>query len=168
MPDFAKPEVKFCGCIVGNGKRRVHPDTLHAILQLKRPETKTQVRSVLGLFGWFRVYSPQYADWARPLTELTMKRVPNRIPWGISEQKSFDKLKELLCTAADHPLSIIDWGKPFNIHTDASDYMVAGNLSQTGEDGNEHPTAFYSKNLNDTQIKGLVNGRERIIKRLRS
>ena len=36
-------------------------------------------------------------------------------------------------------------GQAFNIHTDASDYMVAGILSQTGEDGNEYPTAFYSK-----------------------
>ena len=149
--DFAKVEVKFCGCIVGSGKRRVDPDKLHAILQLKRPETKTQVRSVLGLFGWFREYIPQYAERARPLTELTSKRVPNRIPWGINEQQSFDKLKELLCSAADQPLSIIDWAKPFNIHTDASDYMVAGILSQTGEDGNEHPTAFYSKKLSDTQ-----------------
>jgi len=76
--DFAKPEVKFCGCIVGIGKRLVHPDKLHAILQLKRPETKAQVRSVLG---WFREYIPQYAEWARP--QLTTKRVPNRIPWGI-------------------------------------------------------------------------------------
>lgn len=149
--DFAKPEVKFCGCIVGSGKRRVDPDKLHAVLQLKRPETKTQVRSVLGLFGWFREYIPQYADWARPLTELTSKRVSNRIPWGVKEQNSFDKLKELLCTAAEQPLSIIDWNKPFNIHTDASDYMVAGILSQTGEDGNEYPTAFYSKKLSDTQ-----------------
>jgi len=32
-----------------------------------------------------------------------------------------------------------------------SDYMVAGILSHTEEDGNEHPTAFYSKKLNDTQ-----------------
>ena len=149
--DFAKPEVKFCGCIVGSGKRRVDPDKVHSILQLKRPETKTQVRSVLGLFGWFREYIPRYAEWARALTELTSKRVPNRIPWGTNEQASFDKLKELLCTAVNEPLCIIDWSKPFNIYTDASDYMVAGILSQTGEDGNEQPIAFFSKKLNDTQ-----------------
>jgi RNase H-like domain found in reverse transcriptase len=57
----------------------------------------------------------------------------------------------LLCKAADQPLSIIDWSKPFNIHTDTSKYMVAGILSQTSEDGNENPTAFYSKKLNSTQ-----------------
>jgi hypothetical protein len=68
--EFAKPEVKFCGCIVGSGKRRIDPEKLRAILQLKRLENKTQVRSVLGLFGWFREHIPQYAEWARPQTEL--------------------------------------------------------------------------------------------------
>ena len=68
-----------------------------------------------------------------------------------SDGQAFDKLEELLCPAADQPLSIINWDKPFNIHTDASDFMVAGILSQTGEDGNEYPTAFYSKKLSDTQ-----------------
>jgi len=38
-----------------------------------------------------------------------------------------------------------------SIHTDPSDYMMVGILSHTGEDGYEHPTAFYSKKLNDTQ-----------------
>ena len=130
---------------MGSGKRRVDPDKLHAILQLKRPETKTQVRSVLGLFGWFREYIPHYAEWARPLTELTSKRVSNRIPWSENERRSFDKLKDLLCKAANQPLSIIDWNKPFNIHTDASEYMVAGILSRTGEDGMKLPLPFTLK-----------------------
>ena len=59
--DFAQPEFMFCGQIVGSGHRRVDPDKLSAIMQLKRPETKTQVRQVLGLFGWFREFIPNYA-----------------------------------------------------------------------------------------------------------
>jgi hypothetical protein len=106
---------------------------------------------VLGLFGWFREYIPHYAKWALPLTELTLKKYPNRVPWGEAEENAFEKLKELLAAAADKPLYIINWNKSFNIHTDASDYMVAGILSQTDENGNENPIAFFSKKLNDTQ-----------------
>jgi hypothetical protein len=149
--DFAKPEVHFCGCIVGSGRRRVDPAKISTVLKLKRPETKNQVRSVLGLFGWFREYIPHYAEWALPLTELTLKKYPNRVPWGEAEENAFEKLKELLAAAADKPLYIINWNKSFNIHTDASDYMVAGILSQTDENGNENPIAFFSKKLNDTQ-----------------
>ena len=75
------------------------------------------------------------------------------MPWGEAEENAFEKLKELLAAAADKPLYIINWNKSFNIHTDASDYMVAGILSQTDENGNKNPIAFYSKKLNDTQKK---------------
>lgn len=149
--DFAQPEVKFCGQIVGSGHRRVDPDKLSAIMQLKRPETKTQVRQVLGLFGWFREFIPNYAQVAYPLTELTSKRVPLRVPWGEVEQRSFDQLKELLCEKAKQSLEIIDWNKPFVIRTDASEHAVAGILLQPSDTGDEHPIAFYSKKLNSTQ-----------------
>ena len=149
--EFAKPEVRFCGSIVGSGHRRIDPSKVKAIVELKRPETKSQVRQALGLFGWFRDYIPHYAENAIPLTNLTSKRVPNRIPWGNAEQRSFDKLKELLCKAVDQPLSIIDWKQPFNIYSDASDLAAGGVLSQTDDEGNERPIAFYSKKFNETQ-----------------
>jgi len=31
---------------------------------MKRPETKTQVRQVLGFFSWFREYIPDFATHA--------------------------------------------------------------------------------------------------------
>jgi len=70
------------------------------------------VRQVLCLFGWFRDYIPHYAELAIPLSNLTTKRVATRIPWGNTEQRSFDTLKELLCRAVDQPLSIMNWKKP--------------------------------------------------------
>ena len=148
---FAKPEVKFCGHYIGSGRRRIDPEKVETVANLKRPETKAEVRQVLGLFGWFRDYLPNYAEHALPLTELTSKRVPNLVPWGARQQSAFDKLKQMLCDAACQPLHIIQWGKPFNIFCDASSYCAAGILSQTGENGQEQPIAFYSRKFNDTQ-----------------
>ena len=62
--EFVKPEVKFGGSILGSGGKRVDPDKLAAIKLLKRPETKTELRQVLGLFGWFREYIPGFAEHA--------------------------------------------------------------------------------------------------------
>jgi hypothetical protein len=149
--EFAKPEVTFCGSIVGSGKRRIDPSKIQAIENLKRPETKAQVRQILGLFGWFRDYIPHYAEHAIPLSNLTSKRIPNRVPWGEIEDNSFVTLKDLLCKAVDQPLSIIDWSKPFNTFTDASDLASGGVLSQTDENGKERPIAFCSKKFNETQ-----------------
>jgi len=37
------------------------PDKSAAIVSLKPPETKTQLRRALGMFGWFREYIPDFA-----------------------------------------------------------------------------------------------------------
>jgi len=63
--------------VIGSGKRRADPDKIE---HMKRPETKTQVRQVLGFFSWFREYIPDFAIHAKPLTDLTVKRVLSEIP----------------------------------------------------------------------------------------
>ena len=63
---------------------------------------------MIGLFSYFKEYIPNFAQIAHPLTELTRKGVPEKIPWGDKEQAAFDQLKTLLCQAADIPLNIID------------------------------------------------------------
>jgi hypothetical protein len=133
--EFARPEVKFCDQIVGSGIRRIDPDRMQAIHQLVRPETKKQTRQILGLFGWYREYLPNFSDPAKPLTDLTGKGKPNRVCWSEREQHSFDALKHALLKAVDQPLYIIDWTIPFNTFNDASDNTIAGVLSQTDSFG---------------------------------
>jgi len=148
---FAQSEVKFCGQLVGSGQRRADPDKVAAVKDMKVPETKTQVRQILGFFSWFRDYIPDFALHAKALTDLTGKRVPAKVPWGKAQQEAFDKLKELLRKATMDPLQIVDFTKPFNIHVDASDYAVGMVVSQTDDNGNKKPIAFASKKLNTTQ-----------------
>ena len=141
---FARKEVKFCGHLIGSGKRRINPEKIASVRDLPVPQTKTQVRQYLGFFSWFRDYIPDFASYTKPLSDLTTKRVPNRIPWGEIHQAVFDKLKDLLCKASTEPLTILDLSKPFNIFVEASDYTVANILTQTDEAGNEKPIAFAS------------------------
>ncbi len=49
--EFAKPTVKFVGHIIGSGLRRVDPEkVVAAVRNLKEPETKKQLRQILGFF----------------------------------------------------------------------------------------------------------------------
>ena len=148
---FAKNQIKFCGQLIGSGKRSADLDKLAVINNMKVPETKKQVRQLLGFFSWFREYIPNFAMHAKPLTDLTAKKVSSVIPWGKTQQDAFDKLKELLCKATMDPLYIVDFNKPYNIHVDSSDYAVGALISQTDENGIERPIAFASRKLNDTQ-----------------
>ena len=51
--ELAKPEVKLVGHIVGGGRRRPNPEKVLSVQNLKEPETKRQVRQVIGIFSFF-------------------------------------------------------------------------------------------------------------------
>ena len=148
---FAMPEIRFCGQLVGSGTRRADPDKIAVIKQLVTPVTKKQVRQIAGFFAYFRENIPHFADLTKPLTDSTAKTVPNRVPWRQKEQAAYDKLKEALCRATENRLAIINMNKPFHLLVDASDHTVSGALTQIGDDGIEHPVAFSSLKLNKTQ-----------------
>jgi len=148
---FALPEVKFCGQIVGSGKRRIDPEKTLAIDQLKAPENKKQVRQILGFFGFFRDNIPRFAAIAKPLTDLTKRDVPNKVPWGNTEQEALKTLKTSLQAATESPLYINDPSKGYQISVDASNDTVGGALLQMGDDMIEHPIAFFSQKLTPPQ-----------------
>ena len=148
---FALPEVKFCGKLIGSGFKRPDPEKIAAVQNMRIPRTKTQVRQLLGFFSFFRDHVPNFAAIARPITDLTAKRVPNTVPWTEVHDQSFTALKEALCQATDQPLRIADLNLPFSISVDASDYAVAGYLSQSDATGVDHPLAFFSCKLSESQ-----------------
>jgi hypothetical protein len=47
---WAQPEVKFLANIIGSGQRRVDPEQVERIKNLKIPQPKKQVRQIIGLF----------------------------------------------------------------------------------------------------------------------
>ncbi|GFW81779.1 retrovirus-related Pol polyprotein from transposon 17.6 [Trichonephila clavipes] len=100
---FAAKRIKYLGHTIG-------------------PTTKKEVRSVLGLMGFYRAYIPNYAEISTTLTDLTKKNKPNDVSWGEAEQNYFVKLKELLCEVTS--LATPDANLPFHVHCDASDYGV--------------------------------------------
>ena len=99
--EFAKSRVKFVGQLIGSGQRSVDPGRLKAVKNMKPPQSKKQVRQIMGFFSYFRDYIPNFSALAKPLTDLTTKRVPNQVPWGHAEQSAFEKLKTELCKATD-------------------------------------------------------------------
>jgi hypothetical protein len=69
--------------------------------------------------------------------------------WGNNCQKVFDRLKTAFTEAPI--LTLFDWEKQITFETDASDYLSAGVLSQSGDDGIHRPVAFYSKKHSTTE-----------------
>ena len=122
---------------MGSGKRRADPSKLATVREMKVPETKRQVRQIIGFFSLLRDYIPRFADHAKVLTDLTAKRAPNLVQWTSTHQEAFQTLKDLLCRATIEALYVIEFSQPFNIFVDASDFAVAGFLYQTSVEGSE-------------------------------
>ena len=95
-----------------------------------------------------------FAEIAKPLTDLTSKKVPAKIPWEQKHQMAFDQLKRALCKATMEglePLYIVDFTKPFNLFVDASGYATSAVLTQTDDSGKGLPVAYSSTKLDATQ-----------------
>ena len=79
-----------------------------------------------------------------------LKNFSVQFMWDDSCQEAFDKLKALLC---HYPvLKSPDFAKPFSLAVDASDRAIGSVLLQIGNDGVDHPVAYYSNELNKHQL----------------
>jgi len=88
---------------------------------------------------------------AKPLSDLTGKRVSGKIPWGENQEKAFSDLKESLCHAVDHPLQVVDFNRPFALFVDTSNHTVGAVCTQPTVEGLHKPVAFASSKLTLTQ-----------------
>ena len=120
-------------------------DKVKVIKEAPVPTTKKQVRSFLGLMGFYRRFIPNFSEIAYPLTELTKKGQPNKIQnWQESHDKAFKELKEKIINPPILKLPQIN--EPFIIRTDASDIGLGSVLLQE-ENGEKFPVAYASRKL---------------------
>jgi hypothetical protein len=135
-------EVRFLGHQLGEV---LFPctDTISRILEAPRPETVKQLRSFLGLVGWYRKFVHNFAELAAPLTDLTAKGCPHVIDWQAPQEQAFVSLKNHV--ASPPVLASPYFSRPFILQTDASDIGVGAILLQEGDDGMKHPIAFASR-----------------------
>jgi phospholipid-translocating ATPase len=138
-------ECIYLGHIVGNGQVRPDPTKLAAVRNFPVPTTKKQVRGFLGLTGYYRKFILNYATVAAPLTDLTKKRLPDKVNWTPECGVAFETLKGALCESP--VLMNPDFAKQFILQTDASNRGVGAVLSQLDDDGKDRPIAYFSRKL---------------------
>ena len=122
-----------------------------AILEIKRPKTRKQLRSFIGMVNYYRDMWIRRSHLLAPLSCLTSKDTTWR--WTDIEQKAFDDIKRVM--AKETLLHYPDFNQPFEIHTDASARQLGAVISQNGK-----PIAFYSRKLRDGQKNYSTTERE--------
>ncbi|KAI3682050.1 hypothetical protein L2E82_50198 [Cichorium intybus] len=95
--DFWLREVQFSGHIVNKQGIMVDPAKVEAVMRWEVPKTPSEIRSFLGLAGYYRRFIQNFSKVAVPLTRLTKKNAT--FWWGEEQQQAFETLQRKLCEA---------------------------------------------------------------------
>jgi hypothetical protein len=143
---FAQPQVEYLGCIVSRDGIRASPDKTKAVKNFPVPRNVKELRQFLGLASFYRRLVPNFAQIAKPMSELLRKDAP--FDWSDRQQAAFEALKTALCS--EQVLAYPKFGSQFILTTDASKVAVAAILSQV-QDGIERPISFASRQMNKAE-----------------
>lgn len=135
---FAQPSLEYLGHVISAEGVATDPHRITAIKQWPIPTSVKEVRSFLGLAGYYRKFIAGYGSINRPLTDLLKKNCP--FLWSSVVDTAFQTLKQALVTAP--VLALPNFQLPFAVYTDASGVGIGAVISQEN-----HPMAYLSKAL---------------------
>ena len=127
--EFWLKEVSFLGHIMSAEDIRVDPAMIEAMVNWKPPRSVIEVRSFLGLAGYYRRFVKGFSVITSPLTKLLKKGV--KFEWTDRCQDSFEQLKEMLVEAL--VLTQSTPGKEYTLYSDASRTGLGCVLMQDGK-----------------------------------
>nr|GEU82052.1 DNA/RNA polymerases superfamily protein [Tanacetum cinerariifolium] len=89
--------VHFIGHVVNSEGIHMDPNKIKAVKNWRPPKTPTEIRSFLGLAGYYRRFIINFSKIAKPLTLLTQKN--KKFELGNEQENAFQTLKDMLCDA---------------------------------------------------------------------
>ncbi|GMF33642.1 unnamed protein product [Phytophthora fragariaefolia] len=114
------------------------------------------LRKWLGLANYLHKYSANYADMARPLTNLFKKDAV--WSWTSEAEQAFESIKSSLQSAP--VLALPDEDRPFSVVCDASDFAIGCALLQVEAEGRERVVSFQSRQLKAAEKNYPVHDKE--------
>jgi len=135
---FAQQSISYLGHIISGDGVSTDPAKISAVVNWPTPASVKDVRSFLGLAGYYRKFVRHFGLLAKPLTTLLHKHTV--FQWTSIHDQAFQALKTALVSAP--VLALPNFARPFAIETDASASGVGAVLTQDG-----HPLAYISRAL---------------------
>lgn len=147
---FMQRRVEFLGHVVEDGKIYPSPDKTAAVKCFPKPRSLKDVRSFLGLTGYFRKFIPCYSTIAKPLSDMLKK--DRKFIFNDAQIQAFEELKRSL--TGDTVLKIYRPEDETEVHTDASqDGYGAVLMQRSNDDGQMHPVYYTSRKTTPAERK---------------
>jgi hypothetical protein len=141
--EFWLERVSFLGHVISKEGITVDPKKVEAVVNWERPTNVHEIRSFLGLAGYYRRFVEGFSKLSGPLTALTKKNT--RFVWTEDCEHSFQELKRRLVTA---PILTLPSGSGgFIIYSDASRRGLGCVLMQNGK-----VVAYASRQLKNHEL----------------
>ncbi|KAL3692137.1 hypothetical protein R1sor_005788 [Riccia sorocarpa] len=149
--EFGLTKVNFLGHIVSAKGISPDPEKVAAIVKWEPPMTLKGVKSFVSLAQWYRRYVLGFSKILKLRTDWTAKGA--KIVWDQKAKEAFGRVKEIL--ASEPVLKLPEFDKPFEVHTDASDFAIGGVLVQESR-----PVAYESRKLSDREARWPTHEKE--------
>jgi hypothetical protein len=141
--EFWLRTVTFLGHVLSEEGISVDPSKVQEVMDWKAPTTVHEVRSFLGLAGYYRRFTLDFLKIAKPMTSLLQK--DHKFVWTEEYEIDFRTLRELLTTTP--VLAQLDIEKPFDVFCDASKNGLGCVLIQDGR-----VIAYASRQLRNHEV----------------
>jgi len=148
-------QVSFLGHVLSSEGIATDPEKTRLITQWPVPTNLKELRSFLGISGYYRKFVEGYAAIAAPLNALMKKNTP--FIWNDDCQSAFDTLKVAL---ANPPVLTVPGDEDdIILDTDASDSSIGAVLSAV-QNGVERPIAYAGRALNKNESNYCITRKE--------
>lgn len=145
--EFLCKSVEFLGHVITTDGIKPNPKKIEVIKTFPIPRNPKEIKSFLGLIGYYRKFIKNFAQLTKPMTNCLKK--DKEVVHNQEFINCFETCKKILTN--DPILQHPDFSKPFVLTTDASNYAVGAILSQ-GPIGKDLPIAYASRTLNPAEI----------------
>ncbi|KAK9160947.1 hypothetical protein Syun_007288 [Stephania yunnanensis] len=149
--DFWLSAIRFLGHVISDQGISVDSEKIRAIIDWRTPESAFDIRSFLGLAGYYRGFVQGFSSIAAPMTRLTKKDV--KFDWSEECEQALWELKRRLTSAP--VLTLPEPGKSLSVYTDASGIGLGCVLMQEGR-----PVAYLSRRLRPHEVNYPVHDLE--------
>lgn len=144
---FLSKEVSYLGHLITDEGIKPDPKKIACVANYNTPTNAKELKSFLGLIGYYRKFIKDFSKISKPLTSLLKK--DQQFIWTDVCEDAFQTFRTIL--TKEPILQFPDFSRPFNITTDASNCAIGGILSQ-GNIGSDLPISYASRTLNKAEI----------------
>ena len=142
--EFWLIEVKFLGHVVSASGVSMDLEKFEAIMIRERPKSVFEIRSFMGLAGYYRRFIEDFSQLTAPMTRLTQKEV--KFEYNDLCERAFHELKRRLTSA---PILIVpERGQRYTVYCNASKDGLGCLLMQSGR-----VVAYDSQQLKEPRVE---------------